>query len=258
MTHLLEVSDMDILIVEGLSDKYFLDYLLKNVINRDNVTVEAVNKVEIIEIGGLGNLPEKIGSKISVLSRQSNNRMGIVVDLDNEKTGGGYEKRLQTINDAVQKSFSIYFQNQGKSVDIENFSAENNIINILINDKASVEITYYFIHLDGKGELEDILREIKIHNSFHADCVDEGWRCCLKQKGLEKTDKEINKTWLDYYIRHDILSADERRDAKRTCNLGYVLNDESRKGKIFNFEHEYLKNLKDFLKSFQNKNVILE
>jgi len=238
---------MNIVIVEGKSDKFFFEYILKNVLNEDMIAVEAVNNVEVVFSDGLSKLPEKIGSEISKMSSKSSNKMGIVIDLDNEKSGGGYKNRLQNINDAIQKAFSTYFK---KDVDIPKFSELQKSINFRISDKSTVEIKYHFIHLDGKGELEDILRKIKLHTSHHADCVDKGWRCCLCQKGLFKTEKEINKTWLDYYIRHDILTEAERKNASKTCNLGYVLNDENRTGTIFNFDDDCLKELKNFLKLF--------
>ena len=72
----------------------------------------------------------------------------------------------------------------------------------------------YFTNVDGNGELETLLKEIKKKDSTFADCLLEGWQDCLIQKGKKVvtrgqqgdiTDKELLKLWVDFYKRYDTL-----------------------------------------------------
>ncbi|MCK4492871.1 MAG: hypothetical protein KAU26_02350 [Methylococcales bacterium] len=245
---------MNVLIVEGKEDKAFLEYLL-DIENITDVTIAEPPKVNIAELGGLSKeaLNKQIGRFIPQMKRGKIEKVGLVVDLDTLESGGGYEKRLTLINLSIQESF--------KNLDIDisaigELSKKNQVIKLLIDDN-EVLITFFFIHLNGKGELEDLLREIKIHDSHHADCL-EAWRKCLKLKNIEKSDKEINKLWLHYYIRYDICTQDEQEHAGKYCNLKHVLNDEARKETLFNFQHKCLDELKEFLRLFKAKMVVLE
>lgn len=239
---------MNVLIVEGKEDKVFLEYLL-NIENITDVTVAEPPKVDIVELGGLSKeaLNKQIGRFIPQMKRGEVDKLGLVIDLDTLESGGGYEERLKLINNSIKASFA--------NLSIDKLSKENAVVKILI-DNNEVLITFFFIHLDGKGELEDLLRKIKIHDSHHADCL-ETWRKCLKAKKIEKSDKEINKLWLHYYIRYDICTQDEQERAGKYCNLKHVLNDEARKETLFNFQHKCLDELKEFLRLFKAKTVVL-
>ncbi len=232
---------MNVLIVEGKEDKAFLEYLL-NIEKITDVTVAEPPKVDIAEVSGLSKkaLKKQIMRFIPQMIRGEIKKLGLVIDLDTLESGGGYEERLKLINNSIKESF--------KNSSIEELSKDKSEVSILV-DNNKVLITFFFIHFNEKGELEDLLREIKIHDSHHADCLD-AWRSCLESKKIEKSDKEINKLWLHYYIRYDICTQNEQEHAGKYCNLQHVLNDEARKKTLFNFEHECLDELKQFLKLF--------
>lgn len=234
----------NILIVEGKEDKAFLNSLL-NVVNITGVEIAEPPKVEIKELGGLSKeaLKKQVGSIIPRIAREGIDKLGIIIDLDTDETNGGFQKRLNLVNESIEESFQTISN-------IPKFSATNQFIKIAIDQDTEIELACFFIHLNGKGELEDLLRETKIYNSPHADCL-ETWRACLKNVKIEKTDKEINKLWLHYLIRYDICTLKEQENASKYCNLEFILNDSNREGKIFNFNHNCLQELKDFLFLFK-------
>jgi hypothetical protein len=243
---------MNVLIVEGKEDKAFFDYLLKNQPNAANIRVENPPVIEIQQLGGLSlaALTKQIASVINKITKEPIEKLGIIVDLDSPSTGGGFEKRLSEVNESIKNSFQEYFKKLNKTeFEIPQLSTTNEFIKVSIDRDTEIEIACFFIHLDGKGELEDLLRKTKIYPSYHADCL-EAWRSCLiKSNSIEKTDKEINKLWLHYYIRYDVCTTIEQENAGQYCNLAYVLNN--RGEKLFNFEHDCLQDLKSFLTLFK-------
>lgn len=230
----------NILIVEGKEDKAFLKFFLST-INIVDVEIAEPPKIDINELGGLSKeaLKKQIGSIIPRIPKEGIEKLGIIVDLDTDETNGGFQNRLNLVNEAIEKSFP-------NISDIPQLSKINQFIKIAIDQNTEIELACFFIHLNGKGELEDLLRETKIYNSPHADCL-ETWRRCLNDKEIEKTDKEINKLWLHYLIRYDVCTLKEQENASKYCNLEFILNDPSRKEKIFDFNHECLSELKTFL-----------
>ncbi|MFM2026329.1 MAG: hypothetical protein DWQ51_15410 [Microcystis wesenbergii TW10] len=114
-----------------------------------------------------------------------------------------------------------------------------------INASTNTQIGCHFLHVNEQGELETVLREIKTQDSPHADCV-EAWRFCLAQKNIDINRKKIDKLWIQNYIREDTPSQNEKRDPKKYCNLSHALT----KKDIWNFEHEVLNELKEFLQLF--------
>lgn len=242
---------MNILIVEGKDDEAFLTWLI-DIIKVSGIQVESP---KIIQLGGLSSekLSEQLGSIINRIAKHNIEKLGIIIDIDTIETGGGREKRLELVNAVIKAAFESYNNETGSSVDIPSLSdiGTENSINVSIDENTAVNISCYFIHLDSKGELEDILREIKFKDSpsYHADCL-ESWRECLKNKGIEKKDKDFNKLWVHYYLKYDICTPKEQEHASKNCNLETLLQNKERQGKIFNSEHKCLDELKTFLELF--------
>jgi hypothetical protein len=241
---------MNVLIVEGKKDKAFIEYLI-NLIALPNVKVIEPPKIEVNTLGGLSKeaLNKRIGDVIPKIATDGIEKIGIIIDLDTLETNGGFEKRLNLVNLSIKETFAKFGYDTAK---IANLTDVNQFISIEIDDDTRVEIACFFIHLDDKGELEDLLRKIKVHISNHADCL-EIWKGCLKSKGIHKTDKEINKLWLHYYIRYDICTLKEQEEANKYCNLAHVLND--RGEKLFDFNDKCLQDLKAFLTLFKAETI---
>jgi len=68
----------------------------------------------------------------------------------------------------------------------------------------------------------------------------------LRCSYLDINRKKIDKLWIQNYIREDTPSQNEKRDFKKYCNLPHALT----KKDIWNFEHEVLNELKEFLQLF--------
>jgi hypothetical protein len=153
-------------------------------------------------------------------------------------------------------------------------SCVNKLESFLVDEYVTIKIACHFVGVDGKGELEDVLRGMKKLDSHHADCLDS-WNCCLNNKGLDKkTDKEINKLWVHYYLKYDafISYSNSTKPEDKYCkveNIFLNLKDitDKEKGKVFeenisselfDFEKEgftELQQLKDFLKLFKSESV---
>jgi hypothetical protein len=80
----------------------------------------------------------------------------------------------------------------------------------------------YFTNVDGKGELETVLKSIKSQDSTHADCLDR-WRECLISNDKKITDKSFDKLWIANYIRYDTSTKNEKKDAANKLTLNYAL-----------------------------------
>lgn len=167
-------------------------------------------------------------------------KLGIIIDMD-ILPEGGFENRLKLVNDAIKESFDV--------INIPDLTDTSQFIKVCIDNSTEIEIACFFIHIDDKGELEDVLRKIKkeTYDSHHADCL-EAWRNCLKSKNIEKPDKEFNKLWLQVLIRYDICSKEEQEKGSKCCNPKYVLEN---KTDVFDFNHECLNELKTFLEMFK-------
>lgn len=116
-------------------------------------------------------------------------------------------------------------------------------------EEIALQLACHLIHLEGKGELETLLKAIKTKPSPYADCLAE-WRRCLEEKGKTVTDKEFGKYWVNNYIRFDTCTKKERKQAGRKCsmrNFAYVMEN---KADIWDFNHPALAEFKAFLALF--------
>ena len=102
------------------------------------------------------------------------------------------------------------------------------------------------MNIDGNGELETLLKEIKSSDSPIADCL-ESWQECLRDKKLNK--KDFDKLWIQIYQRYDGCTKKEQKQAGRKCNNETSLKDKS----IYDFDKNIIEltRLKKFLKEFK-------
>lgn len=205
----------NILIVESENDKFFIEALIAHI----DIDAEVGNTVCTIDeydcMGGMGRLKNRLVElKSRFLKGDDINNVGIIFDADNV----GIEERTQQINDIKNSVF----------------------------DEMELDLKIFIMNIDGKGELETLLREIKSNKSPVADCL-ETWQECLKDKKLNK--KDFDKLWIQIYQRYDCCTKKEQKQAGRKCNNEVSLKYKS----IYNFDKEIveLKKLKGFLESFQ-------
>ena len=167
-------------------------------------------------MGGMGKLKNKLEElKSRILKGDEINNVGIIFDADKV----GIDERTKQINEIKDSVFT------------------NNELDLKI----------FIMNLDGTGELETLLKEIKSTDSPIADCL-ETWQECLKDKKLSK--KDFDKLWIQIYQRYDCCTKKEQTQAGRKCNNEVSLKDKS----IYNFDKDCteLVKLKEFLEGFRD------
>ncbi len=246
---------MNILIVESENDQYFVDTLAKE--------ISSENKVCRIDEYKYSSLDERklttqiTNALIDAVSR-SVSKIGIILDMDNSTK----EERIKLINKClITASADCHYPTPNILLtDVKEF------ITCKIDDNLDVKIACFFTNVDGEGELETVLKEIKSKESVFADCLDEGWKDCLLKKGKkiagrgEQCDishKELLKLWVDFYKRFDTLKRSERNEKNTDWGgimLGVTKNGEQLKRKrgeaIFDLQSDKLSDIKSFLSMF--------
>ena len=213
----LEVSNL--LIVESHNDKYFIEALI-DFMNLSNINVsEPLCSIDEYEcIGGIGNLKKKLKEvKARVAKNGDIKKIGIIVDADNK----GIEER---------------------GIEIEN------LISTVFSEDDEIEFLYYITNVEGFGELETVLKEIKKNDSIYADCLNAWQECLPEDKKIKK--KDFDKFWVQIYQRYDCCSKKEAKQTDKKCNNEVSLKEKD----IWNFEHEILNNLKEFLINLSKDN----
>jgi hypothetical protein len=165
----LEVSNR--LIVESKNDKFFIQSLI-SYLNINNVDVSEINVTEndYLDLDGLSvaSLERELKTIEADAQKSYINKVGIILDADDSQL-----KNLNKINEAIIRVFP---QNQK----LENISQLVSIRSINFED--SIQIACYFVNVNGVGELETLLKEIKSQDSTYADCL-SSWQVCLQQNG---------------------------------------------------------------------------
>jgi len=223
----------NILIVESQNDKYFVEAFIEHLqckgIDIDPPICD-IDDYECLE--GLSR--KKLTMTLSSLKNEAQKRdiqkIGIILDMDNETE----VSRLQLVNTAIQEIFETD----------KKLSSVGEFITIDIDGHSQVKMACYFTNVDGKGELETVLKAIKSKESIYADCL-EIWRKCIKAADKKITDKDFDKFWISIYQRFDCCSKKEKYQAARKCS-----NEASMKKGIYNFDSPILDNLKQFLNLF--------
>jgi hypothetical protein len=223
----------NILIVESKNDKYFFQSVIKHL----NYDIEIEDPIFLDEdyrdMDGSDSkkLTNALKDLKADIQKEDIDRVGIIIDIDRASEA----ERVKFINDCIVKVFPA-------AVPLDRV---NQFIDLNFEDY-QVQIACYFTNVDGKGELETVLRAIKSQDSTHADCLDR-WRECLKNNGKEIDDKRFDKLWVANYIRYDTSTKDDTKHAKTNLTLNYALEN---KPWIWDLEHQILDELKVFFRLF--------
>jgi len=232
----LEVSNC--LIVEDTNDQYFFQAVVKYL----NLQIE-FNSIKISEedyksLGGLSAKKLKIvlNELKAEIQKGVIEKVGIILDIDNFLVAD----RITLVNECLQDVFSSDIQ----------LSHINQLIPIVI-DNIEFQFACYFTNIDGSGELETLLRNIKTQDSTYADCL-EAWKICLHECNKEISNKDFDKFWISNYIRFDTCLKKEKGQANRKCSISevgfkYVMENKTH---IWDFTHPSLLELKNFLNLF--------
>lgn len=227
----------NILIVESKNDKIFVDALIKHLnLNVEINTQIIVNEYETLDGLSKTTLINKLKSIKASNVKKPVNKLGIIIDMDNYNQ----KQRLEFINECIQEVFSTKITLNN----LDEFIAVPTPTN-------TINIATYFTNVNGKGELETLLKVIKNQDSSYADCL-ESWRECVSSKNKTIKQKDFDKFWVNIYIRYDTCSKKESKRAGEKCsmsNFEYIMNN---KIDIWDFEHENLQELKEFLLLFLN------
>jgi hypothetical protein len=227
------------LIVESKNDQYFFQAIIKYLnfeieVDYINISEEDYRCLDGSDHQKIKNLLNDLKAEIQKNDIQ---KVGIILDIDNNSV----TDKILLINECIKNVFLTDVQLSG----IKDF------ISIPIDDENSIDFACYFTNIDGKGELETVLKTIKSQKSIHADCL-ESWRNCLQEHDEIISDKDLNKFWISNYLRFDTCSKEDRKKAGKKCGLQYVMENKTH---IWNFEHSSLQELKDFLRLFIDRNL---
>jgi sugar phosphate isomerase/epimerase len=218
------VLEVNKLIVEGSGDKVFVNKLIE-ILNIENLEIsEPLCTIdECICLDGLGNLEKKLKD----IKLDGLDKLGILIDADEV----GIQTRISEINKILKKlNIDIVFEN----------------INELKKDeKKDIEIACHILNIKDKGSLDNILKTIAKNSSPYADCL-ESWKKCLEEKEEKVSDPIFTKFWVNNYLRFDTCTKEEQKQISEKCNFEKALEKD-----VWNFEHQALDSLKDFLKLFQ-------
>ena len=173
------MASNNLLIVESHNDKFFIERLKKEITASFDVDTPICSISEYECLDGLSkkSLEDKLQEIAIDIEKRGLNKIGILLDADDK----GVDKRVELINDAV------------KFID--------NDLNILAvntwykSEVLAVEISCHILNIDGKGELETVLKAIKSSDSTFADCLN-AWRDCVENKDKVITNKDFDKFWV--------------------------------------------------------------
>jgi len=210
----------NLVLVEGDRDKEFIETLTQHC---------KINNVICNPFGGITKLSYELDDlkKKSIIQNQVK-KIGIITDLDEDSK----KDRLDSIiNEAIQEVFGKEFV----------ISQVNDWITVPVDAEVSVEISCYFMNVNGRGELETVLRAIKKKDSPRADCLEQ-WRKCVGETGMKLTDNEFDELWINTYERFDCCTKKQRKDAKKNCSFKPSI----KKG-AYDFDSPVLQELKQFL-----------
>ena len=204
----------NVLIVESINDQYFIEALVSyiNINNKIEISSPLCLINEYDCLGGIGKLEDKLRILKIRVDRGDIDKIGIIFDADNV----GIETRKQQIKEKI---------------------------NTVFGDNPPIDFSIFIMNIDGKGELETLLKAIKSKNSIIADCLDAWQQCIPKEKQLKP--KDFDKQWVQIYQRFDCCNKKEKKQASRKCNNEISLKEKQ----IYNFDANIpeLNALKDFL-----------
>lgn len=214
----------NLLIVESHNDKFFVEAFINHLNLPDIEVNKPICNIDEFEcLGGISNLTVRLLNEVAIkIAKGEVAKLGIILDADQE----GIAARVTFINNSLKEICS----------DI-NMTRINTLER---SEELDISIACYITNVNGKGELETLMKLIKSKPSIAADCLDS-WRSCLVHNGKEINDKYFDKLWVQFYQRYDICTVNES-NAYKNCS-----GETSIKKDIWNFEHLALTDLKAFL-----------
>jgi len=224
MPHSEDNKKKTLLLVEGSNDKALLNILA--------LDLDLVNFLDVRSIGGIDNLKNHLQSIKNDLQDYDFSNLGLIIDIDESEI-------TEKIN---------YIENSLKILNFEFNNFDENILETILiaEDALEIKVKVFFMSASNKkGELIDLLKEIKLQPSDISDCAIK----CLKKKG-DSNDKELMDDWLHLYLKWDCSS---RKDRKNGSKIG--LDKEETKVRIkemFDLQSEKLNPLKTYLTQFSN------
>lgn len=221
----------NLIIVESHNDKFFIEKL-RDVMEFTNIKVDEpiCNITDFECLGGLSE--KKLKQTLKDIKFDQYQKVGIIIDVDDK----GITERIALINQCVK-----FLEDVSDDFEITKI---NDFIRV---EKLDVEIGCYIMNVDGKGELETVLKAIASEDSTYADCL-ESWRSCLTSKNKIIKDKDFNKFWVSNYLRFDTCTKQEQKQADKNCK-----NEVAIKKDIWDFNHKVLEDLKRFLERLNNE-----
>jgi len=231
----------NLIIVESENDKYFIEALIDR-LNIENIEIGqpicTINDFDCL--GGIS----KLSNRLKAIKLDKYDKLGIILDADNE----GIENRIDLINNSLKEISS----------DIE-LKAINTPIK---SEELNLEIACYIMNVDGRGELETVMKKVKSKPSTYADCLD-AWRECLETNGIAISDKEFDKFWVSNYLKYDTCIGKDKKQKARKCANELINNIDNHqiennlksneytiKKDIWDFDNRVLDDLKNFLLLF--------
>jgi hypothetical protein len=224
----------NIIIVESKNDQLFLESLIQFMaINTEIETRICIDEYKCLEGLSQKRLIDVLKTIKDDSAKINIEKIGIIIDQDQFS----YQERLDWLNHCLQQVFNMMMIDTGKFIEIYNDYGD------------CLNLSCYFMNVDGQGELETVLKIIKNQDSIYADCL-EIWKDCLLNHGKTISQKEFDKFWLSNYIRFDTCSKKDRKQADLKCsmkNFDYIMKN---KPEIWDFNHPILTDLMEFLKKF--------
>jgi len=224
---------MNVIIVEGLSDKKFLEAYISYLNEKFQKRYLIIDRVR--DAKGQNAILSALNTQKIQKYRLRKMKLKILVFLLMRITQACKIKNI--INPAIEKAFgvknAIESPNDKVSIDFE-----GNIFNLFC----------YICNIDGKGELEDILQEIrKDKNTQLPLCLDQ-FVSCMNGFNEAYPEKEYKKNLIYFYAFECIckekeLEPDEIKSKLKSYN--YFTSE------YWDFEHFRLKELRQFLELFR-------
>jgi uncharacterized protein YqgV (UPF0045/DUF77 family) len=225
----------NIVIVESKNDKIFMQAMVKKL----NCDVQVEKPIYIDDYKSLEGLSETELIKAfkaleANIDKKGIEKIGIIIDIDNNSE----PERLEFVNECIQQVFES-----------ETLSNTKQFIDICGENGTKAKLACYFTNVEGKGELETLLKAIKARESPHADCLNS-WKTCIENQGQEIDRKDFDKFWVSIYLRYDTCSNQEQTQAGKKCSMSgfdYVMEH---KKDIWDWDNPALDDLKEFFTLF--------
>jgi hypothetical protein len=236
-------------IVEHDSDKFTFEAILKH-INANNTEVNSAElwyepRSADNDLDKPTGLKESIISAFKEIKKGKCDKIAVIWDLDTL----GVDYRVTQCENAFNLAVDEYTTIHSTDTIISKDTIEQ--VGIFYNlkfDEQDIQIGCYFVNYKGEGEIEDLLKAIKVQGSPIADCVDKLLPECLKiNDEKELREKDLVKLWINHYQRYDTLKKKDRNEANtKTENVMLYRTD------LYDFDNETVeefKALKTFLKA---------